>query len=413
VSLLGAWALLGASPALAADTPAHFADNTWTQLGALPERVSEPVFALAADPGNPAVVLLGTSSGTIYRSANAGSTWTPTGRGLGRGVVTIQFNPLKPGAVFAGARGGGLWRSADGGATWARLPGVPATSTVRSVGFAKSVTLAGTDGGLFATKDGTTWTPYLSFAPLSLSAVAVAAVNDPARFVAGADASRGDEVLPLYFTVDGGTTWANVKSLGSSTMVAAAAAGAAPPGADSRPVVVGTNAGAFVSTDGGVSWTQAGGLPATDFTSVAYLAGHTDRYYLASDGGGSTSGGLWATTDSGQTFHSLQPPVTGVTAFALTAEDVPSLYVATFRPIDHAVMLWGYRDAGGSPVAPLGGVPTPAAAPVAAAAPIVAGDSLSSILTGTEAPYIGLGAVSILILLTALGLQFRRGREGR
>ena len=127
-----------------------------------------------------------------------------------------------------------------------------------------------------------------------------------------------------------------------------------------------------------------------------------------------TAGGLWTTTDSGQTFTSLQPPVTGVTALAVTAEDVPTLYAATFRPIDHAVMLWAYRDAGGPPIAPLAGVPAAATTPAASApAAASAGDGLWSIATGTEAPYIGLGALSILVLLTALILQLRRGREGR
>ncbi|HEY8812072.1 MAG TPA: hypothetical protein VIO86_06210, partial [Candidatus Dormibacteraeota bacterium] len=353
MSLLGAWALsLSAVSALAA-VPAR-PDNGWVQLGTLPERLDNPVFAIAVSPLDPTLVLVGTGSGTLYRSTDAGNTWTAVGHGLGRGVLTIQYSPFKAGLVYAGTRGAGLWKSADGGATWAKQASIP-SSTVRSLGFARSLTLVGADGGLFSSRDGATWAPYLSFAPLSLSAIAVAAVNDPPKFLAGADASRGDETLPLFVSQDGGTSWNNVKSLGSSTMVGAAAAGA--PNGASRPVVVGTNAGAFLSGDGGSTWVQVAGLPAIDFSSAAYVANHADRFYIASDGGGTQSGGLWSTADSGQSFRSLASPIGSVTALALSAEETPTVYTATFRPIDHLVLLWAFRDTGGSPAPPAGGGP--------------------------------------------------------
>jgi photosystem II stability/assembly factor-like uncharacterized protein len=414
VSFLCAWALTSNAAVALAAAPLDHPDNTWTPLAALPEQLDGPVFAIAVSPIDPATVLVGTGSGSIYRSTDAGASWTPAGHGLGRGVLTIQFSPFRPGTVYAGSLGDGLWRSGDGGATWTKEPGVP-SATVRSLGFARSITLAGSDSGLYSTRDGSTWSPYLSFSQLSLSAIAVAAVNDPPKFVAGGDASKGDEVLPLYVSQDGGGSWSNVKSLGSSTMVGAAAAGAVPAGADSRPLVVGTNAGAFLTTDGGTTWTQESGLPAIDFTSAAFVSNNPASFYLASDGGGSATGGLWASNDSGQTFRSLAAPVASVTALALSAEDTPTAYIATFRASDNWVSLWAYHDAGGTPVAPIGGIPV-AAGPVVAsttgAPPPAPGNlDLKAFLTATEAPYIGLGVLSLLVLLTAVVLQVRRGRE--
>jgi photosystem II stability/assembly factor-like uncharacterized protein len=410
VSLLGAWALaLGAISAQAA-APVR-PDSTWVQLVIPSEAAGSPVFALAVSPIDPGTVLLGTGSGTIYRSTDGGGSWTATGRGLGRGVLTIQYSPFKTDLVYAGTRGAGLWRSDDGGTTWTRQAGIP-SPTVRSLGFAKSLTLVGADGGLYSSRDGGTWAPYLSFAPLSLSALAVAAVNDPPKLVAGADASKGQESLPLFVSQDGGGSWTNVKSLGSSTIVGAAAAGA--PKGDSRPLLVGTNAGAFLSNDGGSSWAQAAGLPAVDFTSAAYQAGHNDRVYVASDGGGTQSGGIWASSDSGQTFRSLNSPIGAVTAMALSQEEAPTAYTATFRPVDHLVLLWSYHDTGASPVPPASGVPA-APGPVTAStgAPRVTKGafSITRLLGSQEAPYLGLGALSLLVLLTALVLQVRRGRE--
>jgi photosystem II stability/assembly factor-like uncharacterized protein len=410
VCLLSAWALsLSAASALAVVAPRP--DNGWVPLAALPEQLDSPVFALTVSPLDPATLLVGTGAGSIYRSTDAGNTWAAVGHGLGRGVLTIQFSPFKSGLVYAGTRGAGLWRSLDGGATWARQPSI-ATGTVRSVGFARSMTLAGADGGLFSSRDGATWAPYLSFSPLSLSAIAVAAVSDPPKFLAGADASNGDETLPLYVSQDGGISWTNVKSLGSSTMVGVAAAGA--PSGGSRPVVVGTNAGAFLSNDGGLTWAQVAGLPAIDFTSAAYVTNHADRFYVASDGGGTLAGGIWSTNDQGQTFRSLASPIGSVTALGLTAEEAPTVYTATFRPIDHLVMLWAFHDTGGAPTPPVAGVPPtagPAIAPVTAQVAGTGGFTLARLVSSREAPYIGLGLTAILVLLAALVLQVRRGRE--
>lgn len=412
MSLFGAWALLlGASPVLAASAPVR-PDNTWVPLAPLPEKLENPVFAMSVSPSDPALLMVGTGSGTIYRSSDGGSTWTAAAHGLGRGVTTIQYSPFKAGLIYAGTRADGLWRSTDGGATWAKLAGIPST-TVRSLGFAKSMTLAGADGGLYSTHDGTTWAPYLSFNPLSLDAIAVPAVNDPPHFLAGGDASKGSEPLPLYISSDGGTNWTSVRSLGSSTMIGAAAAGPVLPKGDNRQLVVGTNVGAFLSNDGGVTWGQIAGLPAIDFTSVSYVTNHPERFYVASDGGGTLSGGIWATSDSGQTFRSLQAPISSVTAMAISSEDLPTVYSASFRPLDHAVVLWSYRDTGGAPSPPSSAIPAVAgiAVPTTSSAPASTAYDWRRSLTGPEAPYLALGVLAVLVMFTALGLQIRRGRE--
>jgi len=415
VSLLGAWALIASAGTVSAASPLPHPDNTWVQMAALPEHLDAPVFALAVSPTDAATVLVGTGSGSVYRSIDGGASWTPVAHGLGRAVLTIQFSPFKAGLVYAGTRGSGLWKSSDGGAGWSRDTGLP-SPTVRSLGFAKSVTLVGTDAGLYATHDGSSWSPYLSFAQLSLGAIAVAAVNDPAKLLAGGDASKGSEVLPLYVSADGGGTWSLVKSLGSSTMVSTAAAGGIPPDADSRPLVVGTNSGAFMSVDGGASWGQIGGLPAVDYTSASFVPANLSALYLASDGGGGDSGGLWVTGDHGQTFRSLNAPVPAVTAMAVSSDQQPTVYTATFRASDQAVMLWAYHDAGGAPVAPAGGVPAAAVpAPVSSSAPRPALNTgpfgLGPILDAAETPYIGLGALAVLVVFIAVVLQVRRGRE--
>ena len=388
-------------------------DSTWSLLGALPERPGGPVFALAVNPADAQQVLVGTQSGTIYRSADGGQTWTAVRRDAGHPVNTLAFNPLKPGAVLAGTAGSGVLRSTDGGVTWSAQPGAEHTSA-RAFGFAKSFTAVGTDQGVFTIRDSTPWT-QAGLAQLNVGARAIAAVNDPSRVVAGGDQTRATEPLPLYSSPDGAQSWATVKGVTTgASMVSALAAGPLPAAGTTRPLVMGTNGGLYYSADNAATWQQVtggGALPAADFTAVAFGT-RAERFYAGSDGGGSSQGGLWVTADGGQHFSSLAPPLASVTALAVSGEDQPTLYVAGLRPADGAVFLFRYRDTGGAPQ-PLS---PPLPAPVAALpAQSGAGGAVpaTSLLAGPEAPYIALGVAAALVVLLALGAYTLRARSRR
>jgi photosystem II stability/assembly factor-like uncharacterized protein len=413
-SLPAALALVLAFASTALAAPPQPA-STWIALAPLPERLDAPVLALAVSPADEQVVLAGTPGGAIYRSGDGGASWKLVRGGLGRGVTSIAFDPYRPGVVLAGTRGAGAWRSADGGQTWTVQPGLD-RGTALSFGFAKALTAAGTDRGVYTAREGTAWKPA-GLSQLSVDSLAVAAVNEPSRLVAGADATQGTEPLPLYGSGDGAGTWKELPGPPNSSLVSVLAAGPLPPGGDTRPLLLGTNAGAFLSTDNGASWRQLSGvpsLPSTDFNAAAFAGGRTDRFYLASDGGGSPSGGLWSTSDGGRGFASLDPPVRSVTALAVSGADQPLLYAATFRPADHAVMLWAYRDAGQPPKQPAAGVAppaAPAAAPAALPQPRARARSwLAAALTGPEGPYLVAGAVALLVMLVAMVAYLRRGR---
>lgn len=390
------------------------AANTWTLLS-LPERPSSPVFALAVDPQDGNRVLMGTPSGHLYRSTQGGTSWDLVASGLGRGVLTLAFDPSHQGTVLAGTRDGGIWRSTDAGASWSRDAGTEGR-TVRSFDLGSQLAVAGTDAGVLVSSQGGPWTPG------GLNQVAVSAVTlpTPSRLLAGGDQTRLNDPLPLYASPDGGRTWQpSTQSAGGSSIVSALAAPPAGTGSGNPPLVMGTNAGLFTSRDGGATWqalTGGGGLPATDYTSVAFAADNPAHFYVASDGGASPQGGLWSTSNGGGAFTSLKPPVASVTALAASADSQPALYVATFRPIDQAVMLWEYHDAGGTPQAPAGGVPKPAAGPASppAAAPVTgqpAGGWLMAVVKGPEAPYLALGLLAVVVLLVAGVAYLRRARD--
>jgi len=187
-----------------------------------------------------------------------------------------------------------------------------------------------------------------------------------------------------------------------------------PPASTIRPLAVGTNTGLFTSADNGASFKPSSGgglLPSTDYTQIAFVTTHFDRFYAASDGGGSTSGGLWRTRDAARHFTSLAPPMPSVTALAVSNDETPILYVATFRPADQVAVLWAYRDTGSVPQG-VPTTPTPPASGSRTSPPPPAGTSgISQLLLSARTPYIAIGLVALIVILMAVVSHFR-GRRG-
>lgn len=382
--------------------------STWVALAPLPDANPGTVFGLAVSPTNTSELIAGDSAGHISRSEDSGSTWSNVYAGKSS-ILTIAYDGLTSGVVVAGTQGGGALISKDSGAHWNTASGLDGRS-VRALAFAQSMMVAGTDHGLYTSTDGAAWTPT-SLANADIDAVAVEAVNEPARIVAGGQTATGSPAL--YESADGAATWRELNPAISGTMVTRLATGPLATGATVRPLLVGTNTGLFISPDNGATFTALSGaqlLPSIDYTQAVFTAGHFDRFYAASDGGGGGTGGLWATADSGQHFSSLQPPIQSITALALSSDEQPVLYVATFRASDHSVMLWGYRDTGGTPEGPFLFV-----SPSATAART--GDSGTSLLdtirslANSQVPYIAVGVIALLIILMAAISHFRSRRR--
>jgi hypothetical protein len=382
--------------------------STWVELASVPNPGRVPVFAMAVDPVNDRAVIAGGGQGGLYRSSDGGATWTQVQRG-NAAVLTIAFSPFNPALVLAGTRNGGALMSTDGGVKWGPAAGLEGRQ-VRAFGFARTMIVAGTDQGVYSSETGSTWTS-LGLSTSSIDAIAVAAVNPPVRLVAGGESGSSGSV-PLWTSADAGATWTALKPAISGTFITKIAAGPLPATGNVRPLVLGTNTGLFISQDNGATFTSLSSgalLPATDYTQVAFTATHFDRFYVASDGGGGESGGVWATGDSGQHFSSLRPPLQAVTALAVSGDEQPILYVATFRPSDHAVFLWSYHDTGGTPQQPAGVTPvTSGARPHNTQ---TSGFDLFRWLSSAQAPYIALGVIALAVLVLALVSQIRSRRR--
>ena len=92
---------------------------------------SGTVSAIAIAPGNPNRVLMGTTSGRVYRSdaattATGTTTWTEYTVNAGGHVSSLAFAPGSANTVYATISTYGrphVLKSTDGGATWANVSG--------------------------------------------------------------------------------------------------------------------------------------------------------------------------------------------------------------------------------------------------------------------------------------------------
>jgi photosystem II stability/assembly factor-like uncharacterized protein len=401
-------ALTGLIFASLVGSAAALPDSTWVGLAPLPQQGRTAVFALAVAPDNNQVVIAGNSQGTILRSKDGGSTWAPVHSGRAS-LLTITFSPFDPAIVLAGTRGNGALASRDGGVTWSVATGLEGRQ-VRVFGFALTLVAAGTDTGVYVSQDGFSWTAS-GLKDNSISALAIGAIHPPVRIFAGGDSAVTGATVPMFQSIDSGATWSQMNPGITGTVVSRLAAGPLPPTGDVRPLVVGTNAGLFASADNGANFIPLSGgklLPSTDYTQLAFVTNHYDHLYTASDGGGgSRSGGLWFTGDAGLSFKSLAPPLTSITALAVSNDEAPTLYVATFRAVDHSVALWAFHDTGGPPQGPQTAT-TPSASGARTSSPAPNPfDGIVRVVFSSQAPYIALGLVAVVVLGLAVVSHFR------
>ncbi|HMF75096.1 MAG TPA: hypothetical protein VK604_05485 [Bryobacteraceae bacterium] len=220
-----------------------------TDAGHSWKNISDGFFSVASmgaidvSLSDPSVVYAGTGSSKIrsnvsigrgmYRSSDAGKTWTFAGlRDVGQ-IATIRVHPSDPNTVFVAALGNpyipnkerGVYRTADGGKTWKNVlhvsddlsaadielqPGNP------NVIFASiwhgqrkpwTIISGSLDGGIYKSVDGgDNWTKLAGGLPNQLfgrSNVAISAAS-PNRIYALIEAKPGSG---LYRSEDAGATW--------------------------------------------------------------------------------------------------------------------------------------------------------------------------------------------------------------
>jgi photosystem II stability/assembly factor-like uncharacterized protein len=318
----------------------------WTPI--FDEQPSGSIGALAVAPSDPNVVYAGSGEGLqrpdlatgdgMYRSSDAGKTWTHLGLRDAQQIPQIVVDPSDPNRLFVAVLGHpygpneerGIFRSTDGGKSFQRVlyrneftGGIDVIldpSNAQTVYAAlwqaqqgpwENAYLDGPATGLFKSTDGgTTWNELKSGLPdskvMGRAGIEVSK-SDPKRLYAicGVDAKSGG----LYRSNDGGATWTRANAderiwgrPGDFNEVRAD-----PKNAD---IVYVANVVTWRSTDGGKTFASFRGAPGgDDYHRVWVNPNDSKTILIASDQGaiitvnGGESWSSWYNQPTAQMFH--------------------------------------------------------------------------------------------------------------
>ncbi len=320
------------------------AGRTW-----LPVMDAQPVAsigAVAVAPSDPNTVYAGSGEADMrsdivhgngmYRSTDAGATWTRIGLDDSRQIGRILVDPANAKMLLAAVLGHaygpnetrGVYRSADGGATWTRtLFRDRDTGAIDLAADASGKLVfaslwqtrrppwnayppaSGPGSGLYKSTDGgATWNPVLGggFPAAGLGKIGLAvAPSDPRRVYAVVDARDGG----LYRSDDGGAQWRRVDAdrrlWGRGWYFCHVAVD--PKNPDKVYV---SDTALYASADGGASFSAVKGSPdGDDFHQLWIDPRDPARMGLASDQGttisldGGASWSSWFNQPTGQFYH--------------------------------------------------------------------------------------------------------------
>ncbi|HEY4099345.1 MAG TPA: glycosyl hydrolase [Gemmatimonadales bacterium] len=317
--------------------------NTWK-----PIFDSEPtgsIGAVAVSPSNPDVVYVGSGEGLqrpdlstgdgIYKSTDAGRTWTHLGLRDGQQIPQIAIDPSNPDRIFVAVLGHpygpnaerGIYRSLDGGRSFEKVLGKDENTggidVVLDPSNAQTVYAAlwearqgpwengawsGPGSGLFKSTDGgTTWRKLTNGLP-NLP-------NGDGRIGIGISPSNPNRIFAavemggLYRSDDGGESWTRITD---DDRVVSRGSDMAEVKVDPRnpDVVYTASVVSWKSIDGGKTWKALRGAPGGDDYQRFWInPEHPDILILVSDQGASVTvnGGAtwssWYNQPTAQFYH--------------------------------------------------------------------------------------------------------------
>jgi photosystem II stability/assembly factor-like uncharacterized protein len=297
---------------------------SWSPVGLPPGGLT--LTALAIDPKDPRTLLLGTGDGGIFRSRNSGASWSPVNTGLTSPNVGILAYNAAGTRVYAGTQGG-IFQSADG-QTWTRTMHGFATAEVTAVALGPGdppVLWAGAPRlGLYRSINGGGLWRRSPFPTSSFFRVGdiVADPDHPGTVWALATQSE----VGIFKTVDAGRTWSILPVQGGFNKLIRDPR-------DGALLLFGF--GILRSVDGGLTWTSsATGIDPGDFLLDAAFDPASPRTLYASGGKPSTvhlhppEPRIYKSTDSGLTWARYDSGLAALTSVQRVAVGPTGVYAA-------------------------------------------------------------------------------------
>ena len=320
--------------------------RTWQPI--FDEAPTGSVGDIAVSPSNPDVLYVGTGEGLhrpdlsvgdgIFKSTDGGESWQHVGLGDVQQVGRILVHPENPDIVLVAAMGHpygpneqrGVFRSMDGGESWEKVLYVNQNSGANRVEFDPSnpdtifaslwehregpwenARFSGPNSGFYRSTDGgTTWQRLSDGLPgaeqgLGKTGMSVAPGN-PNRVYAVVSADEGGGI---YRSDDGGDSW-ELMNTDRRLWSQGGGFGEIRAHPDDENLVYIANVAAYMSTDGGRTWTSNKGAPGgDDYQRIWINPDQPDiRIYSADQGATITVNGgrtwsSWYNQPTAQLYH--------------------------------------------------------------------------------------------------------------
>ncbi|MGB8028220.1 MAG: transcriptional regulator [Terracidiphilus sp.] len=301
------------------------AENAWTVVGP----AGGDARALAAFPGQPKHLLLGTTNSWLYESMDEGASWHRLAKlGSEDGFVldSIVVNSADPATIYVGAwnnsTDGGLWISHDSGHSWsepAQLKGQPVHALAQAPSDPR-VLYAGTLEGVFRSNDGgASWAEISPPDSHEIHEIESLAVDpgDPDTVYAGT------WHLP-WKTTDGGKTWHNIKQglIVDSDVFSIIVDPEHP-----HIVYLSACSGIYKSENAGSLFHKIQGIPSEARRTRSLMQDPENREVVYAG----TTEGLYKTVNAGKTFKRLTDADAVVNAVYVDPGDSNRVLLATDR----------------------------------------------------------------------------------
>jgi photosystem II stability/assembly factor-like uncharacterized protein len=332
--------LLAALVTTPAQPPAEKKDEKAPPMAALRARSVGPavtsgrVVGFAVHPDDRSKYFAAVASGGVWKTANAGTTWTPVFDNEGSfSIGCVVLDPKNPNVVWVGtgennnqrsvAYGDGVYKSVDGGRSWTNV-GLKTSEHIAKIVIdprdSETVYVAspgplwgpGGDRGLFKTTDGgKTWNPLLKIDENTGVADFVIDPRNPDVIVAATHQRRrhvftiihGGPGSAVHRSTDGGKTWKKITAgLPTAELgrIGLASAPTDPSTIYATVEAADKQGGVFRSTDGGVTWEKRNPYDAQAqyYSHPVVDPTNKDRVFLMNVN-------IQVSNDGGQTFSSL------------------------------------------------------------------------------------------------------------
>ena len=319
--------------------------RTWNPI--FDQQPTGSIGAVEVAPSDPNIVYVASGEGLhrpdlsvgdgIYKSTDAGATWTHLGLRDGQQIPEMAIDPRDPNRLFVAVAGHpygpnperGIYRSTDGGQTFEKVlykdenigggdveidPSNPdvvyATLWESREGPWENGSWNGTSGGIYKSKDGgRTWHLLAGGLPAGIAQayVAISRSNPNRLFASVAIKDKVD----LYRSDDGGDTW-SAATTDSRPKPRIGGGDLAIPAIDPKnpDVIYMTSTVTWKSTDGGTTWTGFRGAPGgDDYQNIWINPDNSKIIILTSDQGaivtvnGGETWSSWYNQPTAQLYH--------------------------------------------------------------------------------------------------------------